>query len=257
MIYIYLLSVFALLPVIAYILSQKTSNKGYVFGFSLIVVLICLFVFVGKFSFLGTLQEQAFNDEILSYIDEDQLISSEVINSFEETIEDNEKINWMQAYITQAISSKKFQAAESLISYSEQYFNSPEEKFIFYSLYTDLRDSKFPAFANSKLIVEFEQPSECKNVNGMIELFIMNGPNIPIAKLDFINFLPVTLSNNNSSIPGFDLASAYLNQETVDMKVLLKCNDFSKSYSAETSLLFDQNSPINRYKIGLNEWLKK
>ena len=89
MIYIYLLSVFALLPVIAYILSQKTSNKGYVFGFSLIVVLICLFVFVGKFSFLGTLQEQAFNDEILSYIDEDQLISSEVINSFEETIVDN------------------------------------------------------------------------------------------------------------------------------------------------------------------------
>ena len=80
MIYIYLLSVFALFPVIAYLLSQKTSNKGYVFGFSLIVVLICLFVFVGKFSFLGTLQEQAFNDEILSYIDEDQLISSEAVS---------------------------------------------------------------------------------------------------------------------------------------------------------------------------------
>ena len=179
------------------------------------------------------------------------------ISEFEKHIEDTLKAEWMQAYINKAILSKKLNAAENLISYSEKYFKSPDEKFIFYSLYTKLRDSKFPAFADSNFILKLEPISECEEFEGKIELFIMNGPNLPIAKKNFENLLQISLSNLDSSIPGFDLTSVYLNRETTDLKVALKCVNSSLNLIYETSIFFDQNSSSNTYKIGSNEWLKK
>jgi hypothetical protein len=85
----------------------------------------------------------------------------------------------------------------------------------------------------------------------------MNGPNIPVASLNFLNTIEVVLNNNNSSIPGFDLASAYLNQETLELKVSLFCIDNDLDYFSENALLFDQNNYINSYNIRPNEWLKR
>ena len=257
MIYIYLLSIVALFPIIAYLLSQKTINKGYIFGFSTIVILLCILIFTGKFSFLGSLKEQEINTQIKSSISKDEAMSSITILEFEKHIEDTLKAEWMQAYINKAILSKKLNAAENLISYSEKYFKSPDEKFIFYSLYTKLRDSKFPAFADSNFILKLEPISECEDFEGKIELFIMNGPNLPIAKKNFENLFQVSLSNLDSSIPGFDLTSVYLNRETTDLKVALRCVNSSLNLIYETSIFFDQNSASNTYKIGSNEWLKK
>jgi hypothetical protein len=257
MIYIYLLSIVALFPIIAYLLSQKTINKGYIFGFSINVILFCILIFVGKFSFLGSLKEQEINIQIKSSISKDEAIPSNTIAEFEKHIEDSLKSEWMHAYINQAILSKKLNTAEYLISYSEKYFKSPDEKFIFYSLYTKLRDSKFPAFAASNFLLKLEPISDCREFSGQIELFIMNGPNLPIAKKNFENVSQVSLSNIDSSIPGFDLTSVYLNRETTELKVALRCLNSSRNLKYETSILFDQNSSSNTYKIGSNQWLKK
>ena len=43
----------------------------------------------------------------------------------------------------------------------------------------------------------------------------MNGPKIPIAKREFINLQNLKLTNLDSVLPGFDLASAYLNEESI------------------------------------------
>ena len=132
-----------------------------------------------------------------------------------------------------------------------------DEKFVFYTLYTQLRDLKFPIFANSKFILNLSPPADCKNYKGNISLFIMNGPNIPIASQNFQNSFEVSLGNNNSSIPGFDLASAYLNQETLELKASLFCVEKNLDYFSENALLFDQNNHINTYNIRPNEWLKR
>ena len=66
-----------------------------------------------------------------------------------------------------------------------------------------------------------------------LELFIMNGPNLPIAKKNFENLFLVSLSNLDSSIPGFDLTSVYLNRETTDLKVVIGANELGDYYPTE------------------------
>ena len=85
----------------------------------------------------------------------------------------------------------------------------------------------------------------------------MNGPNIPIASLNFENFIEVVLKNSNSSIPGFDIASAYLNNETLELKASLFCINNMLDYYSESTLLFGQNNHINSHNIRPNEWLKR
>tara|TARA_B100000767_G_C19745273_1_gene528194 strand:+ start:1326 stop:2105 length:780 start_codon:yes stop_codon:yes gene_type:complete len=257
MIYIYLLAFFALLPIFAYLLSQKTKNKGSILGISLIIILSCLFIFVGKFSFLGSLRNQELNTDIQSYIAKNNDIPIDLFIKFEDYIENKDKIFWIQSYIGSALSNNKLQSAESLISLSEKFFKSTEEKFIFYSLYTDLRNAKFPVFKDAKIIIEFEDIKDCSNPSGDIQFFIMNGPGIAIASSEFSNFSSLTLTNSSSSIPGFDIASAYLNKETIDIKALLNCTNLASNLFFETSILFDQALPLNTYKIKVNEWFKK
>ena len=255
MIYIFLLAFFSLIPVLAYLLSLNTQNKGYILGISILIIFACLFSFTGKFSFLGSLNKQVLTDKIFVDIKDDSIITQETFLKFEKLVADDDRIYWMQSLILEAIDSKKYNSAESLITYSERYFKSSEEKFIFYSLYKDLRDSKFPLFVNSEIVIVLDKP--CSSFNGLIEVFIMNGPAIPIARANFSNKEEVSLNNTSSSIPGFDIASAYLNKETVDVKVELKCGESGLEYITEALILLDQTTPSNTYKISPNEWLKK
>ena len=107
MIFIYLLSFFALLPIFAYLLNQGTTNKGYILGIATIIVLLCIFSFIGKFSYLGFFEEQELTNEIKDNIKNDNGISSKTLQKFEQLIEDENKIYWMQGLILEAIDSKK------------------------------------------------------------------------------------------------------------------------------------------------------
>ena len=64
----YLLTIFAALPIIAYILAQKTINKGLIFGSSLLIFSLCIFMFISKFSFVGSYEKQALNNKIFDEI---------------------------------------------------------------------------------------------------------------------------------------------------------------------------------------------
>ena len=190
-------------------------------------------------------------------IDDNNKISENIIREFNNNISIEDKVYWLQSYINKAIEDSKFIAAESLISISEQYFQTTDEKFIFYTLYTKLRDAKFPDFAKSKLIINISTPLECSNFFGTAEVFIKNGPKISIASKEFTNSSIFELENIDSSIPGFDLASAYLNQETLDLKVSLNCPEIASIFNSENALLIDNIKPVNSYNIKANEWFKR
>ena len=245
------------MSIFAYLLNQGTTNKGYILGIATIIILLCIFSFIGKFSYLGFFEEQELTNEIKDNIRNDNGISSKTLQKFEQLIEDENKIYWMQGLILEAIDSKKYNSAENLITYSERYFKSSEEKFIFYSLYRDLRDSKFPLFANATILIDFDRPPNCSNYSGLVEIFIMNGPDIPIAKINVNENTMAILNNTSSSIPGFDVSSAYLNKETVDIQFSLICKNSETEYTTEALVLLDQSEPSNTYKISSNEWLKK
>ncbi len=253
----YLLTIFAALPIIAYILGQNTSNKGTVFGISSLVLIFCVTIFVSKFALVGTVQKQLINNKIFDEINIDSPISEEYLKKIEDILNESEIQNWLIALISKSIDLKKLSSAESLIIYSERFFTSSKEKIIFYELYTALRDEKFPEFKNSSFSIDKESIFPCEISSGKINIFVMNGPEIPIAKKDFENIDDLELTNIDSVIPGFDLASAYLNNETLEISIEIICLKKQLQFYFENLIVLDIKRASSSYKINLNEWLKQ
>ena len=219
MIIFYLLIIFASFPIIAYILAQKTNNKGLIFGLTIITMTFCLVIFISKFALIGSVQKQNINNKIFDQIYIDSKISTEYLKEIEDLLEDQELKNWLIGLITKSIDLKKLNSAESLIAFSENFFTTSNEKIIFYGLYTSLRDQKFPEYKDSSFAIDLDSKSPCLIKDGKINLFIMNGPEIPIATKEFKNIEDIKITNSDSMIPGFDLASAKLNQETIEFNM--------------------------------------
>ena len=255
MLIFYLLTIFAALPILAYILSQRTNNKGLVFGFTLIVMTFCLIIFISKFALIGTVQKQIINNKVFDQIYVDSKISPQYLKEIEDILQEAELKNWLIALITKSVDLNKLNSAESLIAFSENFFITNNEKIIFYGLYTSLRDKKFPEFKDSSLIIDFNSTSPCFIKDGEANLFIMNGPKIPIATIKFLDSQPLKITNTHSSIPGFDLASANLNQETVEFNITINCKNSSEKFYIKNLVVLDKNRAFNTYKIDLNEWL--
>ena len=85
----------------------------------------------------------------------------------------------------------------------------------------------------------------------------MNGPKIPIAKREFINLQNLKLTNLDSVLPGFDLASAYLNEESIELNIDVICSSNNENLYIQNIIVLDKNRILNTYKIDSNEWLKK
>ena len=252
----YLLTILAALPIIAYVLAQKTLNKGLIFGSSLLILSLCLFMFISKFAFLGSFEKQALNNKIFDEIYINSAISVEYLQQLENILDEDELKNWLVGLIGKSIDLKKLTSAESLIAFSERFFISNNEKLIFYNLYSALRDEKFPKFKNSSFQIDSSSLYPCSIKNGEVTLFITNGPEIPIAKKEFKNEGNISLNNLDSVIPGFDLASAYLNQESIEMKIKINCLDDQQTFFVQNIIVLNQDVPSNSYKINLNEWFK-
>jgi len=255
MLIFYFISLFAALPVMAYVLAAKTKNKGMVFGSSVIILSFCIIIYLSKFSIIGSLQNQLINNKIFDEIYLDSKISNDFLKKIEDNLNEQQVKDWLIRYISKSIDLKKLNSAESLITYSEKFFSSNEEKLVFYELYTVLRDAKFPEFINSEFAINFNSTSPCFVKSGEVKLFIMNGPDIPIASKKFTTIEDLSLKNSDSIIPGFDLASAHLNRETLEFSVDIICSDNS-NYYLKNLFVLNEDSSYNSYKIESNEWLK-
>ena len=256
MIIFYLLTIFASLPIIAYILAQKTNNKGFIFGLTIISMTFCLAIFISKFAVIGSVQKQIINNKIFDQIYVDSKISTKYLKEIEDILEEQELKNWLIALATKSIDLNKLNSAESLITYSENFFNTSNEKIVFYGLYTSLRDQKFPEFQDSSFALDLNSKVPCLIKDGKIDLFIMNGPEIPIATKEFKNIQNIKITNSDSMIPGFDLASAKLNQETIEFNIEITCFENNKNFYLKNLVVLDNDNVHNIYKINLNEWLK-
>ena len=256
MLIFYLLTLFAALPILAYLLSQRTANKGIVLGTTTFVLIGCLILFISKFAILGTVQKQTLSEQINNQIYIDEKISSKSLKQFDSLLNAQEKKAWSIELISKSIDMKKLDSAESLLGFSEKFFVSNPEKLIFYSLYTQLRDTRFPEYKNSSFEISSDSYFPCEVETGTTSLFINNGPEIPIAEKTFTKVNDILLTNRNSTIPGFDIASAYLNNETIDIKINIICKNIEANYHISNLLVLDKNRVTNTYKIEQNEWLK-
>ena len=196
-------------------------------------------------------------DQIIDEIYIDSKISTKYLVKIEQTLNAGEIKIWLIGLISKAIELDKLSSAESLVTFSEKFFNSNEEKLIFYNMYTTLRDAKFPEFSKAAFTISDKSYYPCIFSDGVISLFILNGPDIPIGESRFLNQESIEISNINSLIPGFDLSSAYLNNETVELNLSVNCDKNDDIYSINNLIVLSPNTPFISYKIELNEWLKK
>ena len=256
MIIFYLLTAFAALPVLAYVLSQRTNNKGIVFGTTVFVLIGCLILFVSKFAILGSVNKQILSNNISNQIYLDEKISIDSLKQFDSLLNIEEKKVWSIEFISKSIDLKKMDSAESLLGFSEKFFVSNSEKLIFYSLYTQLRDTKFPEYKDSSFQISSDSYFPCDIETGLVSLYINNGPKIPVAEKQFTQLDEIFLTNANSSIPGFDIASAHLNNETIELDIKISCKSTKENYYINNLLVLDKNKVTNSYKINSNEWLK-
>ena len=127
----YLLTTLAALPIIAYVLAQKTINKGLIFGSSLLILSLCLFMFISKFAFVGSFEKQTLNNKIFDEIYIDSAIPVEYFIQLENILDEDELKNWLVGLIGKSIDLKKLKSADSLVAFSERFFTSNNEKLIF------------------------------------------------------------------------------------------------------------------------------
>ena len=118
-----------------------------------------------------------------------------------------------------------------------------------------LRDLKFPISKEVALMVDLSSIDslECSILESQIEAYINNGPQIPIASKKSSDLDKILLDSSHSLIPGFDLSSAYLNNEEMLLEAKILCEN-GVSYSFESTFFFIISSPINDYKIETNQW---
>ena len=252
----YLLTIFASLPILAYVFSQRTSHKGIVFATTVFVLIGCLILFVSKFAILGSVNKQVLTKNINDQIYIDEKISTDNLKQFDSLLNIEEKKVWSIELISKSIDLKKLNSAESLLVFSEKFFISQSEKLIFFSLYTQLRDTNFPEYKNSSFQISSDSYFPCDVEEGLISLFIDNAPEIPIAEKQFSQINEIFLLNADSTIPGFDIASALLNNETIEINIKILCKNSEENYYVNNLLVLDKNRITNSYKISSNEWLK-
>ena len=197
MVIFYLLTIFAALPIIAYVLAQKTSHKGLIFGSTIIILTICLVVFISKFAFIGSVQKQVLSNKIFDQIYIDERISPEYLNEINSILSEQELKNWLINLSGKSIDLNKLNSAESLITFSERFFNSNEEKLIFYGIYTTLRDAKFPEFKDSRLVIDSNSSIPCLIDSGIINLNITE---LYVNKNSIYWVMPVSVGEGTTTI---------------------------------------------------------
>jgi hypothetical protein len=123
-------------------------------------------------------------------------------------------------------------------------------------MYILFRDTRFPEFASAAIEIESSNPENCLDNSVDIVLEIVNGPGVPIGKKNLNNTNIFSISNNDSLIPGFDIASALLHNESIEIFINLNCINSDQTYRFNSIFIFDPNTPLNTYKINQNQWSK-
>ena len=73
----------------------------------------------------------------------------------------------------------------------------------------------------------------------------MNGPDIPIAQKEFKDIQNILLINSDSIIPGFDIASAHLNNEAIEFEINVVCKENLEEFYKGDCERFDELLPIH------------
>ena len=158
-----------------------------------------------------------------------------------------------------ALEEQSFNTAESILKYLNVEFASENFQVLIFNLLADFRDEKYPEIANSNLIINVENPANCTLQLLQLGVSIPNGPGVNIASVELLSpniTRPIKLDKSNSTVRGFDIASAFMQQEIIKIEALAECDNFIFEAFKTIDLKYSQDNQEELF-FYTDEWLKR
>ena len=248
------------LPLLSYLLHPLSTQKPLIF-------LAAIFLYGGLFlnhisskPLLGQWSYAQQADSITQIIKENRQVPDSMLDNFLSQMNDSEDSFLLGVEIFyKSLDMKSFASAESILGALNSTFQSQNFKVPIYNLLADLRDLQYPLIAEANLSLEIEGPVSCKINKLTVIANIPNGPDVNIAVKNFL--LPdlskvLFVDKSDALVRGFDLPSAFLYQEIIQIEVLGFCEK-TTFYAVKTLDLGYSTNNKDKIFIYANEWLKK
>ena len=229
MLIIIAVSIILLLPVISYLLQPLSNQKSIVFLITFLIFGGFIFNFVSPNALIGSWAQVAQSESIYKAISRNKEFDSYLIQQYlKNTSSEDESFLLGVEVFYKALEVRSFNSAESMLKTLNSRFVSETFQVPIFNLLADLRDEKYPDLANSSLLVSIEDPPNCNLQSLQFFVSIPGGPNVNIAAREImspdINKL-YRLDKSNSLVRGFDLTSAFLQQEMIKIEAQAQCDN--------------------------------
>ena len=253
-------SVIILLPVIAYLLHPLSNHKAFIFLISILLFGGFVLNFISNKPLIGSWAQATQSESILRTISRDEEFDENFLNEYiySQPSEEQSFLIGTQIFY-KALDTQSFISAESILKQLNAEFASENFQVPIFNLLADFRDEKYPEIANSNLLINLEKPANCVLQSLQLGVSIPNGPGVNIAskELLFPNIeKPIKLDKSNSMVRGFDIASAFMQQEIVKVMALIECENSSFEAFKTIDLKYSKNYQEELF-FYTDEWLKR
>ena len=255
MIFSLLISFLVATPFFLYIFNITNRARSLVLFFGLLIIFIPAFLFLSKYSVIGSSKEIILINEVNSKIITGKPLKISDLNKIKDYAPEDQIVRWFEEIIRESIEKNNLDAAEFTLRFAEEDFMQSGNETSYYFLFSLLRDKRFPQFAIASITLDISNLPECNIENSIFKVFINDGPLIPLA-ISQNNSSEVIhkITNANSPIPGFDISSAFMNESTLRIISKVNCKN-QDIFEAKRLFKLSKNDINVTYKIPSNQWL--
>ena len=260
MLLIIAVSIILLLPIISYLLHPLSNQKSIVFLTTFLIFGGFIVNFFSTNPLIGSWVDVNQSESIYRSISRNKKLNGPSINQYLENApsKDESFMRGVQVFY-KALEFKSFDSAESILQTLNSQFISEDFQVPIFNLLADLRDAKYPDLANSKLLINIENPSNCNLQLLKFLVSIPSGPDVSIASKEIISpdlERPFILDKSHSLVRGFDLTSAFLQQEMIKIEAQAQCDNWTFQAYKSLDLKYSKGNQDELFFYA-NEWLKK
>ena len=252
--------VILLLPIISYLLQPLSNQKSLVFLSTFFIFGGFFINFISPNSLIGSWVQVTQSESIYRTIEDNREFDDLLINKYlnNKSSEDESFMLGVELFY-KALELRSFSSAESILRALSTNFTSENFQVPIFSLLADFRDLKYPNLASSNLLVYIENPPNCNLESLSFFVSIPNGPSVNIASKEVTSpdiGKPFKLDKSHSLVRGFDITSAFLQQEIIKIECQARCNNSAFIAFKTLDLKYSKDNQEELF-FYTNEWLKK
>ena len=260
MLIIIAISVILLLPIISYLLQPLSNQKSIIFLTSFLIFGGFILNFLSPNSLIGSWVQVTQSESIYKTISSNKEFDGSFIGQYlENTSSEDESFMLGVQVFYKALEVRSFNSAESILKTLNSQFISETFQVPIFNLLADLRDEKYPDLASSSLLARIENPPNCNLQSLQFFVSLPDGPDVNLAAKEIIspdlNQL-FRLDKSNSLVRGFDITSAFLQQEMIKVEAQAQCANSAFQAFKSLDLKYSKDNQEKLFFYA-NEWLKK